>query len=368
MNKCVKFLLVFIPCLLVLVFSSISTNAYYEQESSNNPHYYRKFSGYDYFFNYALDGPDNKRGSYQINLDKFVVAAPNWTPKYTFDYFSTNGQTNGQFTFMSDYRILKDLNRKINIEYDYYELNTDGSMYNVGFATDYMWLSFADLKRYRDCVIAQDFIDDFWLPMFQLYGYFDLTSMYVECNYSYSIYEFSFTDTPIDNGGGSIQTLNVVGPAEFRYSSSISFEPSQDNQQTPWLSVIDYGLIDEWETTFSKYHNYNNCYYIKFSTSFKVFYGSPNTTSSTLCPFIGFKTRENLLKEEPVEDFIACFNPVSFSNVSIDDMNKLLPSLFQGVTDALNVKIFGIFSVLDVIIALVTIPFGILLLKLFLGG
>ena len=369
MSKCVKFLLAFIPILLILVFSSISTNAYWEQESSNNPHYYRKFNSFDYHFTYQSDYTGNKRGSYQINLDDSVIAAPNWHPQYTFDYFATNGQTNGQFTFMSDYRIIKDLDKKIGIEYDYYELNTDGSMYSVGFSTDYIWLSYADLKRYRDCVVAQDFIDDFWLPMMRLYGYFELTSMYVECDYLYSIYEFSSIDTPIDNGGGSIQTLNVVGPAEFHSSSNISFEPSQDNQETPWISVIDYDLIDAWDTTFSKYHYYNDCYYIKFDTSFKVYYGNSSTPiSSTICPFVGFRTRENLLKEPPVDDFIARFNPVSFANVSIDDMNKLLPSLFEGVTNALNVKIFGVFSVLDVIIALVTIPFGILLLKLFLGG
>lgn len=368
MNKCVKFLLAFISCLLVLVFSSISTNAYWEQESSANPTYYRKFNSFDYYFTYLGSGTNDKRGTYQINLDKFVVAAPNWHPQYTFDYFSTNGQTNGQFTFMSDYRIIRDSDRKICIEYDYYELNSDGEMYSVGFTTDYIWLSFADLKRYRDCVVAQDFIDDFWLPMFNLYGDFQHEPMFIECDYSYSIYEFSSNDTPIDNGGGSIQTLNVVGPAEFHSTSTISFEPTADNpNDTIWLSVIDYDLIDNWETTFSKYHYYNNCYYIKFDTSFKVYRGMPSSPVSVF-PLAGFKTRENLLKEEPVDDFIARFNPVSFANVNIDDMNKLFPSLFEGVTKALNVKIFGIFSVLDVIIVLVTIPFGILLLKLFLGG
>lgn len=354
-----KFFLVALLFFLGLSLASIRTFAYSEKVDSNDYEVYRRFP-YQTMIVGKYNNPSYSTSNWLIDMPKSHFYSMSWNPYYYFNSPGTNNQSyEVQFLYQED-QMSQDIYQTI-----LYDENFETSLESVSFITNKIWLNHDILNSYFTSLLPNGNIVTSSFPQVSLgLNATAGTSYTIHCLYNISLSEFTVNDRDIGSNQ-HVVTSTYSNEQEFSFHDFIIFTADNTAFVTGKFPILPQVLLDEWDTTYQKFNQFEDSYYINFQSTFYI----TQSTPSNIIPFDEIHLLEGFATAEFEDDFISNFYNVSHVElISLESFLDLAPSLFETIYNALNVKIFGFMSLMDLVIMFVTLSLAFLLLKTFLGG
>lgn len=355
-----KLLIFIIPILLAISLFSVKTFAYSELDSSGAPSYRRndfqieiqsRFNEPNYDWTFCLF--DFPKLSYTSNL---------WSPYYYFNSYNSSGQSY-EMQFIEEISLSGNYDNKTTVLYDE---NYECVFNQFQFILDKTWLNYDLLNVYFSALDSENHIQaDSVLPLFRITANLQPnTSYYVGVTCSFKLSEFTINKRNIGSNQ-IVVTSTYSNEQSFSVTELFEFTTTEVATQSPYFNIIPRQLFSEWDTTYSKFNQFQDSYYLDCITTVQLLTkNNPENVS-----FNQVSMYETVSNEKYVDNFISNFFSVSHTEVfELESFLDLAPSIFESVFNALNVKIFGFMSLMDLVIMFVTLSIAFLLIKIFLGG
>lgn len=360
MMKIVKKLLIFIiPVILALSLFSIKTFAYSEKVDENDYEVYRRFP-YQTMIVGKYDNSSYSTSNWLIDMPKSHFYSTSWNPYYYFNSPGTNNQNHEVQILYQEDQLSQDIYQTI-----LYDENFETSLESVSFITDKFWLNYDILNTYFTSLLPNGNIVTSSFPQISLGLHATVGTTYtIHCLYTVTLSEFTVNRRDI-GGNQQVITSTYSNEQEFSFHDFIVFTADNTAFTTGKFPILPKVLLDEWDTTYQKFNQFEDSYYINFQSTFYITQSKP----SNIISFDEVHLHECFATSEFTDDFISNFYSVSHTEVfELESFLDLAPSIFESVFNALNVKIFGFMSLMDLVIMFVTLSIAFLLIKVFLGG
>lgn len=354
-----KLMIFIIPIILALSLFSVDTYAYSEKVDDNDYEVYRRFP-YQIKIVGKYDNPSYSYSNWLIDMPTKHFYSTSWNPYYYFDSPGTNNQNyEVQFLYQED-QISQDIYLTI-----LYDESFETRLQSVSFTSDKIWLNYDILNSYFTSFLENGNIVTSSFPQVSLgLNATPGTSYTVNCLYNVTLSEFTINRRDI-GGNQQVVTSTYSNEQQFSFRYSRIFDADNSAFVTGKFPILPKELLDEWDTTYQKFNQFEDSYYINFQSTFYI----TQTTTFNVIPFDEVHLLECFATSKFTDDFISNFFSVSHTEVfELESFLDLAPSIFESVFNALNVKIFGFMSLMDLVIMFVTLSIAFLLIRVFLGG